>query len=170
MKKIKCIFLSIFLIFIFCSCGNSAEEDNLYHKNNTINSLITEYNEIAELPFTTDMVSEGAYDSSSTISAHGVYILMYSNSNGTFIDISEENQDNDSETICTIFKDFLKVFDSSLDDEKLNTIWNDIQTNEYTDYTPYLINNCEIAYDVSKISDEYTKFDLSLHCTNYIRN
>lgn len=140
------------------SANNITEEKVIrYHKNQGINNLIAEYNNVSEVEISPSMVQNGAYDFSANISVNDVWVQIYNSSAGMFVDYSAESESDSN--IFILFKGFSKALDNSLGDESIDNAWKELRTEKYTNY-----NN----YDVGKIKATYSTQKLDNGCTRYL--
>lgn len=126
------------------------EETILYHNDSVINRLIIDYNGVAEFPIDQNHIGNGAYNFSANASCNGVWIIIY-NSKRLFVDFSI--QDFDDTHIYPILRDFFKVMDENLTDEKIADGWKELKTGKYIAYNYYGIGNIECSCWIQKLNN-----------------
>jgi hypothetical protein len=145
---------------------NEIDEKKIkYHGNKTINKLITEYNTLAEVAITPDMVSNGAYSFNAKVSCNGVSLLIYKSDAGIFIDYSQEA--NDDSQIFTLFRDFAKTLNSDITDDEIQTGFDELRTGDWQNYTKYDMNGIECTYSSQKLTDGQIRYTVKTECATY---
>lgn len=139
---------------------NKKEEEVVkYHKDKGVNQILVDYNKIAEIKITPDMVQDGAYNNNANISVNEVWVQIYNSSNGLFVDYSDEA--NSDEHIYPLFRDFSKALNPSLTDEIISNAWKELQTGKYDYYSnKYDLSGIEIAYMTSKLNNGQLKYTI----------
>ncbi len=138
--------------------SSANQEEVRYHNDEGINQMIIDYNNIAEVPITKDMISKAAYDDHAIVTINGIWIELTDNSYGQFVDIKDEVQDD--EPIYVVFRDFMKVLDTSLDDEVIAKGWEDLKTNKYQAYNYYDLGNIQISCWVENLNNESNRYTI----------
>ena len=130
-----------------------------YHGNEAVNQLLTDYNEIAEVAISPDMVQNGAYNFNANISVDGVWVQIYSG-NGLFVDYSDEAESDDH--IYPLFRDFTKSLNQSLTDDEINTAWKELQTGKYNNYytSKYNLGGIQITYKTEKLNNGANRYTI----------
>ena len=155
---IAAIILGIIVIFAIFGGEEIPNEETPPTTNNSpaifqeyeeINDLIVRYNSLAN----TNLAKNDFQDKSNytkdyvTITIDNLYVEIYSNSTGTWIELSkpysatptEDNYENQ-------FLLFSRALNSSLSLNNANAIWLELTTNEYDYYNPYVSYGMECSY------------------------
>ncbi len=143
---------------------NEIDENEIkYHGNKTINKLITDYNSLAEVTITPDMVSNGAYSFNAKVNVNGVSLLIYKSDAGVFIDYSQEAK-HDSH-IYPLFRDFAKTLNPDITNDEIQMGFAELRTGNWKNYTKYNMNGIECTYLAQKLTDGKIRYTIK---TGYI--
>ena len=139
----------------------------LFDSNETVNSFLTKYNEIAEYPFDTDEIETGNVRNKAIISTGELYITIYGLDLDNGLSISIEDQDEPSDSFFPTFRDSLKAIDETVTDEQAIECWNELKSLNYmVDInntgmeTPYMVNGIRTGYLNSSIYGEMSRADI----------
>lgn len=129
------------------SAAQAEEEKTIYFKTDKgLNRFFSEYASIAEYPFEPDDIKQGNVRTKALVSTSDLYIELVNSKNELTICIDDGKEMSD--TLCPVFRDFLRVLDGSLSDEQIEQAWADIKeigTKHHNDGA-YTLGNLKLTY------------------------
>lgn len=128
------------------------DRETVYHENVGIDQVIDDYNKIAEIKITPDMVSKGSYSVNANILVDDVSIIIYNTESSISIDYSYEGKSDDA--IYPLFRDFSKVLKPKLTDKKIKKAWKEIKEGDYINNSFYSLKGIEITYITGEVDKE----------------
>lgn len=138
-----------------------SEDTVVYHKDEGLNQLLIDYNAIAEIPISPEMVDNGVYFFECNITVNEVYIQLYNSSTGLFVDFYDEAASDAS--IYPLFRDFAKALKSELTDKVIEQAWNELKSNNYDYYTDkYDMGGIKASYDDMKLNNGTFSYSIKL--------
>ena len=169
MKKALLLFFGFVLILIICGCDslddnyeeNKEEKvvlDDIFEYNECINLFLNKYNEVNDNKLTKEMISKGRIGGSdredvAQIRNERLEINIYENySYGEKCSMSvyvgyRPKIENTNDEFKNEYKNFIRIVDNTISDEKIEIIWNEL-ISKYS--SKYESENYEIwmtAYD-----------------------
>lgn len=164
MKKLFLISALIFsVIFLFGCQGSDGKSKNLYHDDDVINTLISNYNEVADIKNAENEVSQD-FSYQTFINVNGVNLRISNSSTGLFFTYTDENITNDN--LVNVFKTMMSCADSGISTDDVATILDSLKNGEHTVSTKYNYKDWGFTYDESELSDGSTKYMLKAELLN----
>ncbi len=117
---------------------------NVYHQDDNIERLITEYNQVAEFKIGENNIRQGAYDFNACVSCNGLWIMIYDSSK-MYIDFSIDAYDDTR--IYPVFRDFCKTLNKNLTDDDILSGWNELRTGKYKAYHYFYLGGIQCSYN-----------------------
>lgn len=132
------------------------DRETIYHENVGIDQLIDDYNKIAKIKITPDMVSKGSYSINANITVNDVSIIIFNTESSMSIDYSYEGKSDDA--IYPLFRDFSKVLKNKLTNKKIKKAWNEIKEGDYKNNSFYSLKGIEVTYITGEADEKNTHY------------
>lgn len=143
----------------------SVPTEILFDGNETINSFLCKYNDVAEYPFETNEIEKGHVRNKAIVSTDELYITIYDLNDGIHVSIEDRNEPWVG--FFATFRDSLKAIDRGITDEQAASCWDALQSLDYrVDInntgidTPYMINGIQTGYIYSTIYGEMNRAEI----------
>lgn len=133
--------------------------ETVYHQNIGVDNLIADYNKIAEIEITPDMVSDGTYGIDTNILVDNVSVIIINSNDSLSVDYSYEGKSD--EAIYPLFRDFSKALNPSLTNKKIKNAWSEIKKGNYTNTSFYNLKGIEITYITGEVDEKNNHYIIS---------
>ncbi len=149
----------LFILFLLISCN----EKYNYHPNKKIDTIISNFNNISKDKIKNVTID---FDYQVFVIVNSVWIRISSNNEKTFIDISIEGLNSELDLSKSYANIFITSIYPDIEDNTLDLIHNELSSNKYNNYNPYIFNELSLSLVKDKLDNKIYKQKISIEIPN----